>query len=179
MHSPGEFLKGDLKTKSTFQTVHDIQARHLTGGSFSALVQDVVAILQARLASDAVASAVACEGGTPCVSLKRWARETQVLVLQEAFFGPTIGGMDKALHTNLLEYSRLIWQAWYHVPKLFRKANPYGIHIEETFKKYLKLRPEERKAAWSIEQLIEQLQLSGLSDADASVFLLFSYWGYL
>ena len=179
MYSPGEFEKGKLKKKSFFQTVHDLQVRQLNGSELGLLAHQIAQDLNAQLTPQMLRSEMTTHQGTTCLSMRRWARETQVVVMQNAFFGKKLAEMDDALPENLLKYSRVSWQTWYHVPKFMRQHYKYGHHIQKTFLKYLDLPPSERKAAWSTEALMEQMNIAELSKEDASTFMHFFYWGYV
>jgi hypothetical protein len=175
-----EEKRGDPKAKSLFQELHDMQVKQTIGAELTAMVQHVAQFFSTRMSPDYVRPKEEPRNGVQCIPLKSWARELQVLAMQDAFLGVSLESLDPNLPSNLLHYSKLSWQTWYHVPKFLRKGeHRYSTDIQQTFERYLKMGVNERGAAWSVESLIEKFQSVGLNERDQSVFLHFFYWGYV
>jgi hypothetical protein len=175
-----EEKRGNSKVKSLFQEVHDMQVKQTIGAELTAMALHITQFFSTRLSPDYIRPKEVSRKGVQCIPLRSWARELQVLAMQDAFLGASLESLDPYLPSNLLNYSKLSWQTWYHVPKFLRKGeHRYSRDIQQTFEKYLKMGVKERGAAWSVESLIEKFQSVGLNERDQSVFLHFFYWGYV
>jgi hypothetical protein len=95
--------KYSVKAKSLFEEIHDMQVKQTSGSDLTAAAQQAVSYIVTRLSSSYLNKVMVSQNGVMCIPLKHWARELQVLAMQDVFLGPAMETMSPELPSSLLK----------------------------------------------------------------------------